>query len=113
MSLVSRRALGPLLAAVALLALMIAVSPSFGFTWDERFQQAYGERIWKYYQGQLPQSDFDTPVGNEPLYGGLVEVACVAVQHVVHADMYVVRHGVIAVFGWIGIVFCGLLAARL
>src|SRR5215470_14502797 len=87
-----------ILAAGALLAVMISVSPSFGFTWDERFQQAYGERIWEYFHGRLPQSAFDTEVGNEPVYGGLVEIACVAAQHVVHADIYVVRHAVISVF---------------
>jgi hypothetical protein len=43
----------------------------------------------------------------------VVEVLCVAAQHVVDADMYVVRHVVTSVFGWLGIVFAGLLAARL
>src|SRR5947207_8016172 len=89
------------IAAGLLLALMIAVSGSFGFTWDERFQQAYGERIWEYLHGRLPRAAFDTDVGNEPVYGGLVEIACVAVQHIVHADTYVVRHAVISLFGWI------------
>lgn len=100
-------------AALALLALMIAASPDFGFTWDERFQQRYGEQIWDYYHGRVPRSDFDTDFGNEYLYGGLVELLCVVAQQVVRADAYLVRHAVISIFGWIGIVFSGLLAARL
>lgn len=107
------RRFAPHAAAVALLALMIGVSPDFGYTWDERFQQAYGQKIWEYLNGRLPRSAFDTDFGNEYLYGGLVEVLCVAAQHLVDIDTYVVRHAVISVFGWVGIVFSGLLAARL
>lgn len=99
-------------AAFALLVGMVALSRDFGFTWDERFQQRYGEQIWDYLRGRLARSTFDTDEGNQYLYGGLVELACVAAQHVIRADVYVVRHGVIAVFGWLGIVFSGLLAAR-
>lgn len=107
-----RRFAAPL-AAVALLALLVGVSPDFGATWDERFQQKYGEQIWDYLHGRLPRTAFDTDFGNQYLYGGLFEVIAVAVQQVVPANRYVVRHGVNAVFGWVGIVFCGLLAARL
>ena len=99
-------------AASVLLVGMVALSRDFGFTWDERFQQKYGEQIWDYLHGRLPRSTFDTDEGNQYLYGGLVELACVAGQHVVRADVYVVRHGVISVFGWLGIIFSGLLAAR-
>ena len=100
------------IAAVALLAVMTTISRDFGFTWDERFQQKYGEQIWDYYHGRIPRTDFDTHIGNQYLYGGLVDFLCVAAQHLVRADTYVIRHVVIAVFGWIGIVFSGLLAAR-
>ncbi|MEQ1870999.1 MAG: hypothetical protein ABL961_13355, partial [Vicinamibacterales bacterium] len=99
-------------AALALLAFMMSVSRDFGFTWDERFQQKYGEEIWDYLHGRLPRSSFDTDLGNQYLYGGLVELVSVAVQHTVRADTYVVRHVVTSVFGWTGIVFTGLLAGR-
>lgn len=98
------------LAALLLLAGMVSLSPDFGFTWDERFQQKYGEQIWDYYHGRLPRSSFDTDIGNQFLYGGLVEVASVAAQQVIDADIYVVRHMVNAVFGWVGIVYAGMLA---
>lgn len=101
-----------ILAAVALLAVMVTMSRDFGFTWDERFQQKYGEQIWDYYHGRIPRSAFETTLGNQYLYGGLVELICVAAQHLVPGDIYVTRHVVIAIFGWLGIVFTGLLAGR-
>jgi hypothetical protein len=99
-------------AALLLLLSMIALSRDFGFTWDERFQQKYGEEIWDYLHGGLPRSTFDTTEGNQYLYGGLVEIVSIAAQHVVRADTYVVRHAVDAVFGWAGVVICGLVAGQ-
>lgn len=109
----SRQRLTAIVAAIILLVVMVAVSPDFGFTWDERFQQRYGEQIWDYYHGRIPRSDFDTTFGNQYLYGGLVEILSVAAQHALPGmDVYVVRHMVVAVFGWLAVVFCGLTAAR-
>ncbi|HUR34952.1 MAG TPA: hypothetical protein VM032_14215 [Vicinamibacterales bacterium] len=104
--------LAAIAAALALLFAMVALSRDFGFTWDERFQQKYGEEIWEYLHGRLPRASFDTDEGNQYLYGGLVEIIAVSVQHLVHADTYVVRHAVNAAFGWAGVVVCGLFAAR-
>lgn len=97
-------------AALLLLVVMVGLSRDFGFTWDERFQQKYGEEIWEYLHGRLPRATFDTDEGNQYLYGGLVEIAAVTAQHVVHADTYVVRHAVNAVFGWAGVVIIGVAA---
>ncbi|MGE0450994.1 MAG: hypothetical protein AB7Q29_15585 [Vicinamibacterales bacterium] len=108
-----RQTLAAAVAATILLAAMVWLSPDFGFTWDERFQQYYGEQIWDYYHGDLPRTAFDTSFGNQYLYGGLVEIVAVWAQHVVPLDAYVVRHGVNAVFGWAGIVLCGVLAGRM
>src|SRR5262245_57670357 len=109
---ISPRRWAAVIAALLLLAAMVALSRDFGFTWDERFQQKYGEQIWDYYHGRLPRSTFDTDLGNQYRYGGLVELVCVGAQHLVRGDTYVTRHVVIAIFGWVGIVFSGLLAAR-
>ena len=97
-------------ASLVLLVAMVSLSRDFGFTWDERFQQRYGEQVWDYLHGRVPRAVFDTDEGNQYLYGGLVEVAGVAAQHVVPAETYVVRHAVNAVFGWAGIVICGVTA---
>src|SRR5262245_19593040 len=106
-----RQRLLTIAAALVLLVAMIALSRDFDFTWDERFKQKYGEEIWDYAHGRVARASFDTEWGNQYLYGGLVEVLCVTAQHVFPGDTYVIRHMVIAVFGWAGIVFCGLAAA--
>jgi Dolichyl-phosphate-mannose-protein mannosyltransferase len=100
-------------AAVALLALMLAVSRDFGATWDERALQKYGEQIWDYYTGAISRSGIDISFGYTRIYGGLVEFASAAAQHLVRADVYVVRHMVNAVFGWVGVLFAFALARRL
>lgn len=101
-------------AAVALLVLMVGMSPHFGATWDERFQQKLGELTWDYFAGTLPRSSFENTHHNTDfMYGGLVDFLCVAAQKVVPLDIYVVRHMVIAVFGWFGVLAIWLLASRL
>src|SRR5215831_20727638 len=112
MPVLNRQRIAAIVAALLLLVAMVALSRDFGFTWDERFQQKYGEEIWDYYHGRLERSTFDTDWGNQFLYGGIVEVLCVTAQHLFHGEVYVIRHMVIAVFGWAGIVFCGLMAGR-
>src|SRR5207245_2577523 len=103
----------PLIAALVTLVAMVLLSRSFGATWDERALQSYGEQIWDYYTGVIPRSAIDVSFGYTRVYGGLVEFASVAAQHVFKADLYVVRHAVNSVFGWIGIVFAFLMASRL
>src|SRR5262245_57068386 len=103
----------PIASAGVLLVAMIALSRSFGATWDERDLQAYGEQIWNFYSGRMPRSEINLTVGQIQIYGGFVEFLDVAVQHVIHADAYVVRHAVNSVFGWVGIVYAFLLARRL
>jgi hypothetical protein len=101
------------LAAVVLLVLMVVASRDFGATWDERALQKYGEQIWDFYFGNIPRSAIDLSTGQMPIYSGFVEFVSVAAQHLVSADLYVVRHAVNAVFGWIGIVFAFMMASRL
>src|ERR687887_473570 len=83
---------------------MIVLSQDFGATWDERFQQKYGERVWDYLHGRRDLSEFAPAPGNEYLYGGGVAVLAVAVQRVFpRADVFVLRHRIVSVFGWAGI----------
>jgi hypothetical protein len=100
-----------MLLAVALLPVMVLASFDFGVTWDERTRHRYGELIWEYFTGLRPLSAFGETGGH--LYGGLFDVICVAVEKVVPLDRYVVRHAVNAIFGWLGVVYCGRLAGRL
>jgi len=100
-------------AALVLLVVLIALSPAFGATWDERALQAYGEQIWDYYGGHRALADVDVGFGYTRIYGGLVEFLSSAAQHLIPANLYVVRHAVNAVFGWTGVVFAFLMALRL
>jgi hypothetical protein len=100
-------------AALMLLFALIALSPAFGVTWDERALQAYGEQIWDYYSGHRALADIDVGFGYTRIYGGLVEFLSSAAQHLIPANLYVVRHAVNAVFGWTGVVFAFLMALRL
>jgi hypothetical protein len=100
-------------AAVALLVTLVALSPSFGATWDERALQGYGEQVWDYFRGTRSFAEVDVSFGYTRIYGGLVEVLSVAAQQIIPADIYVVRHAVNAVFGWTGAIFAFLMAWRL
>jgi hypothetical protein len=98
--------------AAALLPVMILASADYGATWDELPRQAYGERIWRYYEGQIDLSRFREDGSGSHLYGGLFEIVAVGLQRVLDADPYRVRHGWNALVGWLGVVFCGVLAWR-
>ncbi len=107
-----RRAAKPGLA-LALLLAMVLLSRDFGATWDERALQKYGEEIWNVYAGRAPRSSIDLSFGYVRLYGALVEVLSVTVQRLVPVDIWMVRHAVNSVFGWIGVIFAFLLGRRL
>ena len=104
-------------AAVALLAAMLALSRDFGATWDERALQKLGELIWDLYTGRMSRAEFlgtfELNFGYTRIYGLLVEFLSVAAQHVIPGDLWVVRHYVNAVFGWVGVVFAFLIGLRL
>jgi hypothetical protein len=94
--------------ALALLPLLLWFSRDFGVTWDEGYRQANGERIWQLYQGhEVPAAS-----ANEDLHGGLFDVMAVGLQQVIPLDRYDVRHLLNATFGWVGVVLCGWLTAR-
>jgi hypothetical protein len=95
---------------VLLLPLMVVLSGDHGATWDELPRQAYGERIVRYYKGDIGVDRF--PADGSHLYGGLFDVTAVGLQSLLPHDTYRVRHGLNAVFGWIGIAACALVARR-
>ena len=94
-----------------LLPLMVALSRDFGVTWDEPVRQRFGERIIQYYKGEFAIDRFQND--GSRLYGGLFDVTAVGLQRLSPLDDYDVRHALNAVFGWLGIVACAALAARL
>ena len=90
---------------------MLTVSKDYGATWDEELQQRRGEKIVAYYTGQV--HDLRFPEDGAHLYGAPFDVLAVGLQRVVPADTYAVRHLLNAFIGWLGVVWCGLLAWRL
>ena len=98
---------------VVLLPLMLVLSRDFGVTWDEKIQQLYGERVWRFLTEGLDDDWFRPGELRMYLYGGLFDTACVAVQRVLSGDIWVTRHYVNAAFGWLGILYVGRLGRLL
>jgi hypothetical protein len=94
---------------ISLLPLMVTASLDFGVTWDEADRHENGRVIVEYFRGERPreQAQYGT------MYPGLFDVIPAWLERQYPVDRYVLRHKVNAVFGWIGIVFSGLLARRL
>lgn len=96
----------PAILLALLLPLMVLLSSDYGVTWDEESRQTYGEKIWQFYEGR--------PIGTySHLYGGLFDLTAVALQKQLPLNRWAVRHGLNAVFGWLGILACYVLARRL
>jgi hypothetical protein len=95
----------------SLLPLFVMASFDFGATWDEKARHRYGEIILEYFRGLRSRSSFIQDEGG--LYGGLFDTICAVVEQWVPANRYVLRHVINAIFGWIGVVYCGRLVARL
>jgi hypothetical protein len=97
---------------MALLPFMLVASLDFGVTTDERLRQDQGEAVVRYYtSGFRDRSAVEAGAGS--LHGGLFDVVCVGFQRLLPGNLYVIRHFVNSLFGWLGIVFCGLVAWRL
>jgi hypothetical protein len=95
----------------ALLPLMVAASFDFGVTWDEHDRHTYGVKVWEFLRGLRERSSFAETGGH--VYPGLFDTLCAALESWVPLHPFVLRHVVNAIFGWIGIVYSGRLAARL
>ena len=97
--------------AILLLPAMLLASRDFGATWDEPQQRAKAHHLLAYWSGTSPT--LVVPIDGAHLYGAPLDVIAAALEGILPADAYVIRHAVIATAGWLGIVLCGLLADRL
>ena len=93
----------------SLLPIMVTASVDFGMTWDEMDRHKNGRAILDYYQGEVPRAKAHYGT----MYPGLFDVIPAWLETRYDVDRYVLRHRVNAVFGWVGILFTGLLASRL
>lgn len=97
-----------------LLPLMLVLSRDFGVTWDEKFHQLYGERVFRFLSQGLDDDWFRPAEGLFIyLHGGLFDTVCVALQRVLPGDLWMTRHCVNAAFGWLGILYVGRLGRLL
>jgi hypothetical protein len=92
-----------------LLPAMVRASADFGMTFDEDYRHKNGEAIVEYFRGNLPRDEAHYGT----MYPGLFDVIPAWLERHYKVDRYVLRHRVNAVFGWVGILFTGLLASRL
>ena len=97
--------------AAVLLPVMVLSSFDFGVTWDEKDRHRNGELVWRFLRGLRARSEFAETGGH--LYPGMFDTICAALETWIPWNRYVVRHAVNAVFGWVGVVYCGRLAGRL
>ena len=88
---------------------MVTVSADFGVTFDEFDRHKGGLVLVDYFEGKVPREK----AHHGTMYPGLFDVIPAWLERHVETDRYVLRHRVNAVFGWIGILFAGLLAGRL
>lgn len=99
---------------VGLFFAMPMMSRDAGNSGDEDgFQWPYGEQIYNYYATGGKDT---TCLTNDDMgmHGGFFDQLTVAVVKVFNVDDYsLLRHGMNAFFGWVGILFAGLLAYRI
>jgi len=93
-------------AAMVLFALLVGLVGltfhSYGISTDEYVQQVYGEKLWAFYlSGFADRSAFH--YDNLYLYGGLFDMAAVALQHLLPFEPYDTRHLLCGLIGVLGI----------
>ena len=95
---------------ILMFCFMIFVSSDYGISWDEKIQKDYGENILKFYSSGGKDTSYIDRTKLIHLYGGLVETICTIATKFSSGDIYDTRHFITAIFGFIAMLFCGLLA---
>jgi hypothetical protein len=94
---------------LALTALVVATFRDYGVTHDELVQHTYGEKLWDFYRsGFADRSAFE--YFDLFRYGGLFDLAAVALVKVLPFSTYETRHLLSGLCGVLGIVGAGKLA---
>lgn len=87
---------------IGVLAMVVLTFPSYGISTDEYVQRVYGEKLWAFYlSGFADRSAFH--YDNLYLYGGLFDMAAVALQHLLPFEPYDTRHLLCGLIGALGI----------
>ncbi len=99
---------------IILLGIMLYISKDYGISGDEADMAYYGKYLLHHYFGApKPEKKTVNPLFDEVgrLYGGFFELTATAIHHYIfpNSDLYRVRHGVGAFFGWLGILAVALI----
>jgi tetratricopeptide (TPR) repeat protein len=103
------------LASVGLIAIII-LSLGAGNSGDEEFHYKHAENVYKYYTtfGKDSTAAVVTPNYNLPYYGQSVDNFAYFVTHVFNIEnIYLTRHIINSIFGWLAMLFVGLIAYRI
>lgn len=107
-----RHTIATALTALALTAVLVALSPAYGTTYDEPPRHINGARVLAFYGGSLTYADFRQDRTGAHLYGALFDVIAAWLHRQLDGDVWTTRHYLNAAFGGIGILATGLLALR-
>lgn len=105
-----RRGVFAALLAALLVGLLVA-SFDYGITIDEYSRQRNGEMVFEFYRSGLETVTYAQDKGR--FYSGFFDTLAVTMQHLLPFDTFETRHLVNAFFGWLGVLYTGLLARRL
>ena len=99
---------------------MVSISFDFGVNGDEKFQVSYSKKLWNYYTTMgKDTAALNVPEGNMHLYGGLFDLSAMAISKLTgiseeySVEFHAVRRFLCAVFGFIAILFTGLLGKQI
>lgn len=92
-----------------MLVIMLFASKDFGISGDEVTQNTYGELVYKYFASGGSEKEV-LSFRNVYNYGGFFDLLCVTVNKIFHFDEYNTRHFIIAIFGFLTILYTSLIA---
>jgi len=102
-----------------MLLLLLALAPGSGINADDEYQVDYSEKLVRYYATMgADTAALNIPKGNMHLYGGLFDLTAGTINHGLgyteyDAGYHTVRHLLIALFGFLALLFTGLLAKEI
>lgn len=102
-----------------MLLLLLALAPGSGINADDEYQVDYSEKLVRYYSTMgADTAALNIPKGNMHLYGGLFDLTAGTINHGLGYTEYdtgyhTVRHLLIALFGFLALLFTGLLTKEI
>ncbi|KAF0247580.1 MAG: hypothetical protein FD167_3020 [bacterium] len=104
---------------VLMLIIMVYQSRNYGMNWDEYWFKDYGEDVLNFYLSLGQDRTLETKARSATYetvayYGGLVElIVAIINRYFSNRDPFDNHHFVTAIFGFIGVIFCGLTAKQI